>query len=106
VPLFIGAGGLVNRPFDTILGKPAFASEQCEAVGTPGDIVAVAPSQYHMTDKGGPQQAMSLHVRFLYDEAVLRITQRVDGKPVWNTTVTPYKGANARSPFITLAARS
>jgi HK97 family phage major capsid protein len=106
VPLFIGAGGLVNRPFDTILGKPAFASEQCEAVGTPGDIVAVAPSQYHMTDKGGPQTAMSLHVRFLFDEAVLRITQRVDGKPVWNTTVTPYKGANARSPFITLAVRS
>jgi HK97 family phage major capsid protein len=106
VPIFIGAGGLVNRPFDTILGRPAYASEQCEAVGTPGDIIAVAPSQYHLADKGGPQQAMSLHVRFLYDEAVLRITQRLDGKPVWNTTVTPYKGATARSPFVVLGTRA
>jgi HK97 family phage major capsid protein len=106
VPIFIGAGGLVNRPFDTILGRPAYASEQCEAVGTPGDILAVAPSQYHLADKGGPQQAMSLHVRFLYDEAVLRITQRLDGKPVWNQTVAPYKGATARSPFVVLGARA
>jgi HK97 family phage major capsid protein len=106
VPLFVGAGGLANRPFDSILGRPAFASEQCEAVGTPGDIIAVSPSQYHIADKGGPNQAMSLHVRFLYDEQVLRITQRIDGKPVWNTTVTPYKGANSRAPFVTVAVRA
>jgi hypothetical protein len=81
-------------------------SEQCEAPGTPGDIIAIAPSQYHVSDKGGPNQAMSLHARFIYDEAALRITQRIDGKPVWNTTVTPYKGAQQRSPFVAVAARS
>jgi hypothetical protein len=46
-----------GRPNDTILGRPAYASELCEAVGTPGDILCVVPSQYHMADKGGPQQA-------------------------------------------------
>ena len=106
VPVFIGAGGLANRPFDTILGRPAFVSELCEAPGTPGDIVAVAPSQYHIAEKGGAQMATSVHVRFLNDETALRLTYRVDGKPVWNSTVTPFKGSTARAPFVTLVARS
>jgi HK97 family phage major capsid protein len=106
IPVFIAAGGMTNRPFDTILGRPAFGSELCEAVGTPGDILCVVPSQYHMADKGGAQQATSLHVRFIYDEMTLRVTYRTDGAPVWKTTVTPYKGANARSPFVALATRS
>lgn len=106
VPLFIGAGGMTQRPFDSILGRPAFASELCEAVGTPGDIVLVVPNQYNIADKGGPQAATSLHVRFLNDENTLRITYRTDGHPLWTTSVTPYKGANARSPFVTLAVRA
>ncbi len=106
VPLFIGAGGLVNKPFDTILGRPAFPSEFCEAVGTPGDLIAVVPSQYHLADKGGPTQAQSVHVRFIYDETALRITLRADGQPLWLKSVTPFKGANARSPFVVLNTRS
>lgn len=103
---FTPAGGATNKPFDSIWGRPAYASELCEAVGTPGDILCAVPSQYHMADKGGPQQAQSVHVRFLYDEMTLRWTYRTDGAPVWKTTVTPYKGATARSPFIALAARA
>lgn len=106
VPVFMGAGGLSAKPYDMILGRPAYPSEFAEAVGTPGDIACLVPSQYHMSDKGGPKQAMSAHVRFLNDEQVLKLTFRADGKPVWNTTLTPYKGANTRSPFILLAARS
>lgn len=106
VPLFIGAGGLTNKPFDTILGRPAFPSEFCEAVGTPGDIIAVVPSQYHLADKGGANVATSVHVRFLFDEMALRITYRADGQPLWLKSVTPYKGANARSPFVVLNTRS
>ena len=106
VPIFMPAGGFANKPFDTILGRPAFASEFCAAVGTPGDIVLVAPSQYHLAEKGGAKQAMSAHVRFLNDEQTLKITYRCDGKPVWNTTLTPYKGAASRAPFLTLATRS
>lgn len=103
VPMSAGAAG---RPFDTIWGRPAYASELCEAVGTPGDLIAVVPSQYHMADKGGPQQAVSLHVRFIYDEMTLRITYRTDGAPVWKTTVTAYKGGTARSPFVALNTRA
>jgi HK97 family phage major capsid protein len=106
VPVFMAIGGLANRPNDTILGRDAFPSELSEAVGTPGDIMAVVPSQYHLADKGGPLQALSLHVRFLFDEQVLRITYRTDGAPVWKQSVTPYKGANTRSPFVSLQVRS
>ena len=106
VPAFIAAGGLANRPNDTILGRAAFASELSEAPGTPGDLLAVVPDQYHMADKGGPQQMYSLHVRFLYDELAFRITYRCDGAPVWVKTVTPYKGSTQRSPFVALATRS
>lgn len=106
VPLFMPVGGLANRPSDTILGRAAFASELCEAVGTPNDILAVAPSQYVMADKGGPNQATSLHVRFLYDEMALRIVYRVDGQPLWSKVLTPFKGANTRSPYVNLAVRS
>lgn len=106
VGAFTAAGGATGKPFDTIWGRPAYASELCEAVGTPGDILCVVPSQYHMADKGGPLQAQSIHVRFLYDEMTLRWTYRADGAPVWKQSVTPFKGANARSPFVALATRA
>jgi HK97 family phage major capsid protein len=106
VPVFMGAGGLSGKPYDTILGRPAYASELCEAVGTPGDLVCIAPSQYHLADKGGPNAAQSMHVRFLYDEMTLRITYRCDGQPVWKQAITPYKGATTRSPFVVLATRA
>jgi HK97 family phage major capsid protein len=106
VPVFMAQNSLTNRPNDTILGRPAFASELCEAVGTPGDLVLIAPSQYHMADKGGPRQSASAHVRFLYDENALKITLRTDGQPLWYTTLTPYKGANVRSPYVVLNTRT
>lgn len=106
VPAFTAAGGATNRPHDAIWGKPAFACEMCEAVGTPGDLLAVVPSEYHMIDRGGPKQSQSVHLRFDYDELTLKITYRVDGAPVWKESVTPYKGANKRSPFVSLAVRA
>lgn len=107
MPVFIAGGGMRDNAPDTIWGRPAFASDFCEAVGTPGDIVLVAPSQYHLAVRDeNPTVSDSVHVRFLYDENTLKITYRVDGAPVWNSTVTPYKGAAARSPFVALNTRS
>jgi HK97 family phage major capsid protein len=106
IPLFVPYAGYGDQgAVDRILGRPAFVSDQCEAVGTPGDILLVAPSQYDMIQKGGAQAATSVHVRFLYDEMTLRITYRVDGQPRWVSSVTPYKGAAARSPYVALAQR-
>ena len=46
-----------------------------------------------------------MHVAFLTDEQVFRITYRVDGKPMWSVPLTPFKGTNTKSPFVALATR-
>ena len=105
-PVFMPQGGLSGRPFDTILGRPAIMSEVCEAVGTPGDLIAAVLSEYVWADKGGPKEMVSLHLKFDTDEQAYRITYRCDGAPVWKTSVSPYKGADKLSPFVTLGARA
>lgn len=107
IPVFVPFAGFTETAgVDRILGRPAFMSEQAEAVGTPGDIVAICPSQIYVAEKGGPQVATSIHVKFLSGENTLRLMYRFDAQPGWISTVTPYKGSAARSPYVGLAARS
>jgi hypothetical protein len=47
-----------------------------------------------------------MHVRFLNDEQTFRWTIRNDGQPIWNAPLTPFKGTNTLSPFISLDVRS
>ena len=47
----------------------------------------------------------SMHVQFLTDQMAYRFIRRVDGQPTWQSDLTPYKGTNTQSPFITLEAR-
>ena len=46
-----------------------------------------------------------MHIAFLTDEMVFRITYRVDGKPMWYAPLTPFKGGQTLSPFVALAQR-
>lgn len=105
-PVFLPAGGISGVPFNTIFGRPAFASPYNAALGTPGDIQFNAFSAYRTIDKGGVKEASSLHVRFLYGEECFRITYRTDGAPRVNKAVTPHKGSATQSPFVRLAVRS
>lgn len=105
-PVFMGAGGLSGKPYATIWGQPAFASELCEAEGTVGDIIAIAPSQYHVLGGDSTKFSESIHVRFLNDEDTLKFTTRVDGAPLWSTAWTRFKGGSTLSPYVTLATRS
>jgi HK97 family phage major capsid protein len=105
VTFFTTAGGLVNSPTDTLLGKPVIYTEQASALGDVGDIMACDFSQYQLANKGNVQTASSADVAFLTDEMCYRVTFRIDGQPLWKSAVTPYKGSQTRSPFIALAAR-
>ena len=89
-----------------IKGRPVVVSEYCSTLGTVDDIVLVDPTQYVLIDRGGVQSAQSLHVRFTTDEMAFRATYRVDGGSLWKEAVTPFKGTNTQSPFITLATRA
>ena len=104
-PVYIPAGGLSEKPYGTLFGRPVVPIEQCSAAGEVGDIILADIGQYILIDKGGIKSASSIHVRFLYDENVFRFIYRVDGKPIWTKPLTPYKGSATVSPFVTLAKR-
>ncbi len=111
VPVFMppvgpGTGGLVGSPNGTLFNRPIQTIEQCQALGDEGDILFLDLSQYLIVEKtGGVNASSSIHVRFLYDEQTFKFTFRMDGQPMWNSTVTSYKGNVTRSPFVTLAKR-
>jgi HK97 family phage major capsid protein len=103
--VYLAPGGLSATPFSTLYGREVVWTEYSSTLGTPGDIVLGDLSQYMLVDKNGVQAATSIHVAFLTDQSVFRITYRVDGKPMWSLPLTPFKGANTKSPFVALAQR-
>ena len=103
--VYLPPGGLSATPFATLYGREVVWTEYSATLGTVGDIVLADLSQYMLVDKNGVQAATSMHVAFLTDEQVFRITYRVDGKPMWSVPLTPFKGTNTKSPFVALATR-
>lgn len=106
VPVYLPPGGMSETPFARVFGRTVLPVEQCQTLGTVGDIVLVDLSQYTMIDKGGIQAASSMHVRFLNDEGTYRFIARNDGQPSWNSALTPKNGSNTLSPFVALATRA
>lgn len=105
IPVYMPANGLAGQQYGTLFGRPVIPIEQASALGDVGDIILADLGDYLLADKGGMQTASSIHVAFLTDETAFRITYRVDGQPARATAVTPFKGANTLSSFVTLAAR-
>jgi HK97 family phage major capsid protein len=105
-PIYLPPGGLRENPYGNLLGRPVLPIEQCETLGTAGDIIFANLSQYLLYEKGGVEQASSIHVQFLTAEQVFRWILRIDGKPRWKSALTPFKGSATKSPFVTLATRS
>jgi HK97 family phage major capsid protein len=67
-PVFQNGTGVVSAgtagPIPgTIFGRPAMSCEQCQSLGTAGDIILADFSQYILARKGGIQADMSIHVR-------------------------------------------
>ena len=98
--------GVGGAPYFTFFGRPIIPVEYLSTMGTLADIVVIDPTQYQVIDKGGIQEAASMHVAFLTDEMVFRFTYRVDGAPLWASTLTPYKGSATVSPFVGVETRS
>ncbi len=106
VPTYLPPGGVSATPYATLKGRPAIPIEFCETLGTVGDIVLTSWKGYQSITKGGVQTDMSMHVRFLYGEMAYRITFRMDGQPLWDKALTPFKGSTTTSTTVTLATRA
>lgn len=106
IPVYMPPQGAAAAPFGTLYGLPLIPTEYNSTLGTVGDIMLVSPRDYLLVDKGAPERATSMHVAFVTDETAFRLVWRVDGHPLWRTTLTPFQGTNTQSPFVALATRS
>jgi len=108
IPVNPAVNGLINASQPTLKNRPIVPLEQCQAVGTTGDVILADFSQYLVIDKGGMgmQTASSIHVKFVYDEMTYRFTYRVDGQPLWHSTLTAANSGTTRSPFVGLGTRT
>jgi HK97 family phage major capsid protein len=104
-PIYLPPGGISQAPNATLFNRPVVLTEYNSTLGAVGDVLLSDFSQYTIVDKNSVQIASSIHVAFDTDEMRFRVTYRVDGKPMWNAPLTPFKGSATKSPFVTLAAR-
>ncbi len=106
VPVWMPAGGVSGRPFETLMGAPLLYTEKCQALGTAGDICLADFSQYLIGQKGSgaPDVATSIHVRFVTDETAFRFVLRYDGQSSWKSALTPKRGSATLSPFVRLSS--
>ncbi|MGE3840057.1 MAG: phage major capsid protein [Vicinamibacterales bacterium] len=102
-PIYKPAGSVPGQAYASLYGRPVIPVEYCAALGTSGDIVLTALDEYTVIDKGGVEQAVSIHVAFLTDEQVFRFIYRVDGQGNWNSALTPKSGGDTLSPIIKLS---
>jgi HK97 family phage major capsid protein len=113
VPVFLPSGvsnlyGAASAsPLAVLYGRPAYPMEQCPGLGQVGDLILVSLSQYINISKGTVQSAMSIHLKFDYDESVFRWIYRMDGGGAWAAPLTPYKTNLSKlySFVVALAAR-
>ena len=103
---YMPPGGLSANPYATLMGRPVIPVEWCATLGNVGDIILADLRQYVTATKGMIETALSIHLRFDYDESVFRFIFRIDGQPWWTAPLTPYKGSDVQSCFVALAARS
>ena len=105
-PVFIPPGGLSGSQYGSLLGRPVIEVEYASSLNTTGDIMLASMSQYQTIDKGDVQSATSIHVAFTTAEQAFRFIYRIDGEPLWNSPLTPFKGSSTQSPFVVLGSAS
>lgn len=106
VLVYMPPTGLSGNLYGTLFGIPVIPIEQCETLGTAGDIMLIDMSQYIMADKGSLKIASSMHVRFEYNEMAFKFTYRADGQPEKNKALAPFKGTDTVSPYTAITTRA
>jgi HK97 family phage major capsid protein len=102
-PAYKAPGSDPKSSFGTLYGKPVIPTEYGANLGTTGDIILADLSEYLVIDKGGVDQAVSIHVAFLTDEQVFRFIYRIDGQLAWKSALTPKSGGATQSPVLVLS---
>jgi HK97 family phage major capsid protein len=96
---------ITEAPNTRLKGRPVRPVEYMKTLGDAGDILLANLQYYALGVQGGIQEAMSIHLRFDYNETAFRFVFAIDGQPWIASPLTPANGTNTLSPFVTLAAR-
>lgn len=103
-------GGFQSMIFNpqnmTLLGRPIVPIEYAATLGTQGDVILADLKAYATGVRGGVDAAMSMHLRFDYNESAFRFLFEIDGQGWLNSAITPFKGTATLSPFVVLDTRS
>lgn len=109
----VGTGGVPVPYFQTtpdgmstLDGRPAFATEFTETLGTVGDLVLGVWSEYLEGTLTGMNRDESTHVRFENHERTFKFWMENDGRCWWRSALTPRNSSDTLSPFVTLATRA
>lgn len=106
-PVFLPNNNASGSPYyGTLFGYPIRIVEQAETLGTAGDVVLANLSKYAVVTQGGLRSASSMHVRFIYDEMAFKWGYSINGQCIVRKPITPFKGSNTLSPFVTTAVRA
>lgn len=104
--IWMPEGGISGAQYQTILGRPVLFNDNCQAIGTKGDVLLADLKQYMLLKKGTAKQDWSMHVEFLTDQQCFRMVLRCNGTPKVTAPVKLKNSTRTRSPYVTLAARS
>lgn len=94
--------GVPNRLLGYDLMFTEFLPENTEA----NALILVDPGCYLDGVYGGEQYSEDASVRFLARERILRLVNRVDGRPWVRSAITHAVGSTTLTPFVSLADRS
>ncbi len=106
LPSPTGFPTITEMPNSRLKGRPVRPVEFMQTLGDKGDILLADLGFYALGVQGGIQEAMSIHLRFDYNETAFRFVFAVDGQPWIAAPLTPAHGSNTLSPFVTLDARA
>jgi HK97 family phage major capsid protein len=103
---YLPPGGLSDKPYGTLMGRPAIPVEFCQQLGTEGDLILWDPTTYLIGMRQAMQSASSMHVAFDTNEQRFRFIMRLTGRNWWISALTPKSGGPTQSCIVTLASRA
>lgn len=106
-PVYMPPGGISERGYGTLKGRPVISTQHCHSLGQYGDLIFVSWRPYITLRKAGEgiKRATSIHVRFMYDEQVFKFSTRIDGQSGWRHPIEDKHGGTTRSHAVVLGAR-
>lgn len=85
----------------TLLGRPVRVSDRIPTLGSKGDIMLIAGSNYLIKDGSGPFVASSEHVLFQQNKTMIKAFWNVDGQP-WLKGPIKRENGELQYPFVAL----